>query len=197
MLDMGLAFESGDVSVDLTATGNRALDGADSRSPEGSITALSAINAAAITLFKSLMGLFVPLAAASISTLGCPLKDALRPQSCRYVPPSEEIRLGLSGAVEDVVMMGRYGHMNFLRMTARRTCCGGGVLNAVGLSWDRVPQAPDRRIVPRPESACSLPRASPGGTRSSLLDEPFTGVDVTTENTDHPDDSKDLRAEGG
>jgi manganese/iron transport system ATP-binding protein len=82
--------------------------------------------------------------------------------------------------VEDVVMMGRYGHMNFLRRpsAADRAAveAGAGPRRHAGL-----PPPPDRRAVGRPEKArLSGPRAGAGGP-VILLDEPFTGVDVKTE----------------
>ena len=37
-----------------------------------------------------------------------------------YVPQAEEVDWSFPVLVEDVVMMGRYGHMGFLRRPARR-----------------------------------------------------------------------------
>ena len=65
--------------------------------------------------------------------------------------------------VEDVVMMGRYGHMNFLRMpVARRPHKVDEALERVGMTRLRTP--PDRRTQRRPEEA-RLPgaRAGAGG----------------------------------
>jgi manganese/iron transport system ATP-binding protein len=108
-----------DVSV-IYRNGNKALDGASFSVPKGSITALVGINGSGkSTLFKSLMG-FVPLASGEISIMGLSVQQALRRNLVAYVPQAEEIDWSFPVLVEDVVMMGRYGHMNLLRMTPRR-----------------------------------------------------------------------------
>jgi manganese/iron transport system ATP-binding protein len=135
------------------------------------------------TLFKAIMG-FVRRHAATISILGMPVGTALRRNLVAYVPQSEEVDWNFPVLVEDVVMMGRYGHMGMMRMpeaadrAGRRCGAGAG-------RHERVPQAPDRRTVGRAEEAgVPRPRAGAGG-RVILLDEPFTGVDVKTEDGDH------------
>ena len=45
--------------------------------------------------------------------------EALKRGLVAYVPQSEEVDWNFPVLVEDVVMMGRYGHMNFLRMPSR------------------------------------------------------------------------------
>ena len=83
--------------------------------PRGTITALVGVNGSGkSTLFKSIMG-FVSLAAGSVEILGLPVKKALRSNQVAYVPQSEEIDWNFPVLVEDVVMMGRYGHMNIFR----------------------------------------------------------------------------------
>jgi phosphopantetheinyl transferase (holo-ACP synthase) len=66
------------------------------------------------TLFKSMMG-FVPLASGSVS-ISDGAADALKANDVAYVPQAEEVDWNFPVLVEDVVMMGRYGHMNWLRM---------------------------------------------------------------------------------
>ena len=67
------------------------------------------------TLFKAIMG-FVPAASGSIKILDLPVKKALQNNIVAYVPQSEEVDWSFPVLVEDVVMMGRYGHMGFLRL---------------------------------------------------------------------------------
>lgn len=71
------------------------------------------------TLFKAVMG-FVRAASGTISILGLPPHRALRLNTVAYVPQSEEVDWSFPVLVEDVVMMGRYGHMGFLRRPKER-----------------------------------------------------------------------------
>ena len=66
------------------------------------------------TLFKAIMG-FVPVARGEIRLLGMTVKEALRRNLVAYVPQAEEVDWSFPILVEDVVMLGRYGHMGFLR----------------------------------------------------------------------------------
>jgi len=95
--------------------GHTALRDASFEIPKGTITALVGVNGAGkSTLFKAIMG-FVPVAKGEISVLGKPVKTALRENAIAYVPQAEEVDWSFPVLVEDVVMMGRYGHMGFLR----------------------------------------------------------------------------------
>jgi len=182
-----------DVSV-VYRNGNRALDGASFSVPKGSITALVGINGSGkSTLFKSLMG-FVPLAGGQISIMDLSVKEALSRNLVAYVPQSEEIDWSFPVLVEDVVMMGRYGHMNFLRMTrpADRAAVNDA-LERVGMTAFRKRQIGE--LSGGQKKRVFLARALAQEGQVILLDEPFTGVDVTTENQ-IIELLKDLRAEG-
>jgi len=186
-------LEVRDVSV-IYRNGNRALDGAEFSVPRGSITALVGINGSGkSTLFKSLMG-FVPLASGQISIMGLSVKDALRRNLVAYVPQSEEIDWSFPVLVEDVVMMGRYGHMNFLRMTRPQDRVAvDESLERVGMTAFRKRQIGE--LSGGQKKRVFLARALAQEGQVILLDEPFTGVDVTTENQ-IIQLLKDLRAEG-
>lgn len=182
---------------DVTVTyrnGLTALDGASFDLPEGSITALVGVNGSGkSTLFKSVMG-FVPLRTGSVEILGRPREEALRANLVAYVPQSEDVDWTFPVLVEDVVMMGRYGRMNWLRRpSAEDRRHVAAALDRVGLS------ALARRQIGElsggQKKRVFLARAIAQEGRLILLDEPFTGVDVTTE------DAivallKDLRDEG-
>lgn len=71
------------------------------------------------TLFKALMG-FVRIGHGEIAILGQPVNRALRQNLVAYVPQSEEVDWSFPVLVEDVVMMGRYGHMGWLRRAKPR-----------------------------------------------------------------------------
>lgn len=189
----GPGLQVRDVSV-IYRNGNKALDGASFSVPQGSITALVGINGSGkSTLFKSLMG-FVPLAGGDISIMGMEVGRALGRNLVAYVPQSEEIDWAFPVLVEDVVMMGRYGHMNFLRMTrARDRAAVDEALERVGMSAYRKRQIGE--LSGGQKKRVFLARALAQEGQVILLDEPFTGVDVTTENQ-IIELLKDLRAEG-
>src|SRR5690606_32116258 len=84
--------------------------------PTGTIAALVGVNGSGkSTLFKSIMG-FVRLARGEITVLGMPVREALKKNLVAYVPQAEEVDWNFPVLVEDVVMMGRYGHMGMLRI---------------------------------------------------------------------------------
>jgi len=103
---------------DVTVTyrnGHTALRDATFDVPSGTITALVGVNGAGkSTLFKAIMG-FVPAGKGEISVMGMPVTEALKQNIVAYVPQSEEVDWSFPVLVEDVVMMGRYGHMGFFR----------------------------------------------------------------------------------
>ncbi|WP_322990438.1 manganese/iron ABC transporter ATP-binding protein [Hoeflea sp.] len=182
-----------DVSV-IYRNGNRALDGASFSVPKGSITALVGINGSGkSTLFKALMG-FVPTANGQISIMGLAVNEALKRNLVAYVPQSEEIDWSFPVLVEDVVMMGRYGHMNFLRMTRPEDRIAvDEALERVGMSAFRKRQIGE--LSGGQKKRVFLARALAQEGQVILLDEPFTGVDVTTE-TQIIELLKEMRTEG-
>ena len=98
------------------ANGHTALRDASFETPAGSITALVGVNGSGkSTLFKAVMG-FVPLSAGQVQVLGLPVAQAMRQRLMAYVPQSEEVDWNFPVLVQDVVMMGRYGHMGFMRL---------------------------------------------------------------------------------
>ncbi|MEP6148936.1 MAG: ATP-binding cassette domain-containing protein, partial [Nisaea sp.] len=103
---------------DVTVTyrnGQTALYDASFEIPRGTVTALVGVNGAGkSTLFKAIMG-FVPTGKGEIRLLGRTVKEAMRESLVAYVPQSEDVDWAFPVLVEDVVMMGRYGHMGFLR----------------------------------------------------------------------------------
>lgn len=160
--------------------GLTALTDASFAVPRGTITALVGVNGAGkSTLFKAIMG-FVPLARGTIRLLGMPVREALRQNLVAYVPQAEEVDWSFPVLVEDVVMMGRYGHMGFLRRpSASDRAKVDQALARVGLSDLRHRQIGE--LSGGQKKRVFLARALAQEGRIILLDEPFTGVDVTTE----------------
>lgn len=195
--DEGLAAAEGLAATNVTVTyrnGLTALRAASFTIPKGTITALVGVNGAGkSTLFKAIMG-FVPLAAGEISVLGMSVRQALKRNLIAYVPQAEEVDWNFPVLVEDVVMMGRYGHMNFLRIPSRKDHeMVADALSRVGMSDFRKRQIGELSGGQR--KRVFLARALAQEGQVILLDEPFTGVDVTTEEQIIAL-MRDLRAEG-
>ena len=174
---------TGITANDVTVTyrnGHTALRNASFEIPTGTITALVGVNGAGkSTLFKAIMG-FVPAAKGEITVLGMPVKDALRQNVVAYVPQSEEVDWSFPVLVEDVVMMGRYGHMGFLRRPKQVDH------EAVTSALERVNMIDFRHrqigeLSGGQRKRVFLARALAQEGKVILLDEPFTGVDVQTE----------------
>ena len=160
--------------------GHTALTDASFEIPKGTITALVGVNGAGkSTLFKAIMG-FVPAARGEISLLGRPVRQALRENLVAYVPQAEEVDWAFPVLVEDVVMMGRYGHMGFLRRPrAADHAAVEAALQRVNMQDFRRRQIGGLSCGQR--KRVFLARALAQEGRVILLDEPFTGVDVKTE----------------
>lgn len=148
--------------------------------PRGTITALVGINGSGkSTLFKAIMG-FVPLARGTVRILGGTARDALARNAVAYVPQSEDVDWDFPILVEDVVMMGRFGHMNWLRRPRRID------REAVDTALERVNMTAYRKrqigeLSGGQKKRVFLARALAQEGQVILLDEPFTGVDVKTE----------------
>jgi manganese/iron transport system ATP-binding protein len=179
-------MKTNEVSLDVEGVsvvypnGHQALSDASFRLGAGTICALVGVNGSGkSTLFKSIMG-FVSPTSGHVRINGMPVKESLKKHLVAYVPQSEDIDWQFPVSVWDVVMMGRYGTMNFMR----------------------IPRAADKRLVEESLRRVSmwefrdrqigelsggqkkrvfLARALAQEGRVILLDEPFTGVDVKTE----------------
>ena len=175
--------ESGIITSDLTVTynnGTTALRNVSFEIPTGTITALVGVNGAGkSTLFKALMG-FIPTVKGEISILGQSVKSALKENFIAYVPQAEEVDWSFPVLVQDVVMMGRYGHMGFFRKTRQQDIQEvANALNRVGMTDFKDRQIGELSGGQR--KRVFLARALAQKSKIILLDEPFTGVDVKTE----------------
>ena len=146
----------------------------------GTICALVGVNGSGkSTIFKAIMG-FVRPSAGEVLLCGRPVAEALKRNIVAYVPQSEEVDWNFPVLVEDVVMMGRYGHMNFLRMPSRADRYKvDAALERVGMSAYRTRQIGE--LSGGQKKRVFLARSLAQEGRIILLDEPFTGVDVRTE----------------
>ncbi|WP_336278753.1 manganese/iron ABC transporter ATP-binding protein [Bartonella sp. CB175] len=175
--------ETGILAQGVTVTyrnGYTALREVSFESPRGSITALIGVNGSGkSTLFKSIMG-FVQPSKGKICILDLPIEVALKKNLIAYVPQSEDVDWNFPVLVEDVVLMGRYGHMNFFRYARKQD------YEAVRVALERVDMlAFAKRQIGElsggQKKRVFLARALAQKAKAILLDEPFTGVDVTTE----------------
>ncbi len=190
---VGSGISAADLSV-IYRNGHVALADATFNIPTSTICALVGINGSGkSTLFKAIMGL-VPLARGSVSILGQPAGKALARNTVAYVPQNEEVDWNFPVLVEDVVMMGRYGHMGFMRRASaidKRKV--DEALERVNMTEFRHRQIGE--LSGGQKKRVFLARALAQEGQVILLDEPFTGVDVTTEDA-IIDLLKSLRDEG-
>ena len=131
------------------------------------------------TLFKTIMG-FIEPRQGQVRICGLPARAALKRNTVAYVPQSEDVDWNFPVLVEDVVMMGRYGHMGFLRHPSAND------RRKVDEALNRVGMAPYRRrqigeLSGGQRKRVFLARALAQEGKIILLDEPFTGIDVKTE----------------
>lgn len=178
-LTAGAGMKVEDVTVTYR-NGHTALRDASFAIPTGTITALVGVNGSGkSTLFKAIMG-FVRLAKGNISVLGMSVDQALRQNLVAYVPQAEEVDWNFPVLVEDVVMMGRYGHMGWLRRAkAADHAAVAQALARVNMTEFRKRQIGE--LSGGQKKRVFLARALAQNGRIILLDEPFTGVDVKTE----------------
>lgn len=176
---LGSSLSVRDVTVSYPS-GVTALKEASFELGPGTICGLVGVNGSGkSTLFKAIMG-FVQPSSGEVRIGGLSVAEALRRGYVAYVPQSEDVDWDFPILVEDVVMMGRYGHMNFLRIPSaldKRKVVQA--LERVGMTRYRHHQIGE--LSGGQKKRVFLARALAQEGRVILLDEPFTGVDVKTE----------------
>jgi manganese/iron transport system ATP-binding protein len=182
---------------DITVTynnGHTAIHDASFHLSGGTICALVGVNGSGkSTLFKSIMGMVKPTRG-RVTFNDMSVNQALKQNIIAYVPQTEDVDWDFPVLVSDVVMMGRYGHMSFLRIASKED------KKQVDIALERVNMLDFKHrqigeLSGGQKKRVFLARALAQQGRVLLLDEPFTGVDVKTENA-IIDLLKTLRAEG-
>ncbi len=181
---MALSPEQGGIVVDnLSVTyrnGTKALEKVSLAIPPHSITALVGVNGAGkSTLFKALMGA-IPVDSGKVTIKGVDAKTALKKNLIAYIPQAEEADWSFPVLVGDVVMMGRYGRMGFMRNPSPADHQAViTALDQVGMTEMITRQIGE--LSGGQQKRVFLARALAQKAEIILLDEPFTGIDVTTE----------------
>ena len=126
------------------------------------------------------MGLIHPQRG-NITLCHLPIKQALKQNLVSYVPQAEEVDWQFPVSVYDVVLMGRYGYMNFLRRPSetdkQKVQEAMQRVNIEHLAHRQIGELSGGQ-----KKRVFLARALAQQSKIILLDEPFTGVDVQTEN---------------
>jgi manganese/zinc/iron transport system ATP- binding protein len=146
--------------------------------PEGHLIAIIGPNGAGkSTLIKSILGL-LPIAAGSISFYGKPYKE--QRHLVGYVPQRGSVDWDFPTDALDVVMMGRYGKLGWLRRPGREDrrialdCLDKvGMADFAGRQISQLSGGQQQRVF--------LARALAQDAQIYFMDEPFAGVDATTE----------------
>jgi manganese transport system ATP-binding protein len=133
------------------------------------------------TLFKAIMGMIKP-DAGTVRINGQSPSRARKQGGIGYVPQSEDVDWQFPLSVQDVVMMGRYGHQGFTRRASKSDRA------AVDEALDRVElgQYAGRQIGQLSggqKKRAFVARGIAQGATTMLLDEPFAGVDKRSEAT--------------
>lgn len=158
----------------------QALTGISAKLNSSRIVGLVGMNGAGkSTLFKTIMGIIKPING-EILIMGMSPAEALKKSLVSYVPQIEEVDWNFPLLVEDLVMMGRYSHMNFFRNPSKIDYeIVGEAINFVGINEFRKFQI--GKLSGGQKKRAFVARSLAQRSKIILLDEPFTGVDVTTE----------------
>ena len=164
--------------VSVAYNGHFALDNLTLRVLHGDKVALVGPNGAGkTTLFKAMLGL-VPLRAGSIRIHGVPM--GAHTDCIAYIPQREEVDWRFPVTVEDVVMMGRFGHLGWLHRPSKadhaivaRCLAQMAIADLAHRSISDLSGGQQQRVF--------LARALAQEPHILLMDEPFTGVDASTQ----------------
>ena len=146
--------------------------------PEGKLVAIVGPNGAGkTTLIKAALGL-APLASGKVEIYGKPYRQQRR--LVGYVPQRESVDWDFPVTVQDVVLMGTYGRLGWIRRPgARERETASRCLDQVGMAALAARQI--RQLSGGQQQRVFLARALAEDAQLYFLDEPFAGVDAGTE----------------
>ena len=146
--------------------------------PQGVMLGIIGPNGAGkATLIKALLGL-IPVFAGTVTILGTTINNARN--QIAYVPQRSSVDWDFPITVFDMVLMGCYGKLGWFRRPGKHEhVCAYEALKAVGLesSGDK----PINTLSGGQQQRAFLARALMQNAQIYFLDEPFAGVDITTE----------------
>ncbi len=129
------------------------------------------------TLFKAILGL-VDLNAGKILINDQPVETQRK--NIVYVPQRDEVDWQFPATVMDIVLMGRYPHKKlFQRMNKQDEEAALAALREIGI--ENLKNRQIGELSGGQQQRVFLARAICQGANILLLDEPFVGVDITTE----------------
>ncbi|MFN8471399.1 MAG: metal ABC transporter ATP-binding protein [Anaerolineae bacterium] len=155
------------------------LEDIDFTVPAGQMVAVIGPNGAGkSTLFNALVGL-MPITSGDVELLGRPSRER-GAADVSYVAQRDEIDWRFPVRVEDVVLMGRYPHVGWVRRpSAADREKARAALGRVGLA--DVANRQIGQLSGGQQQRVFLARALAQEARLLLLDEPFTGLDAVAE----------------
>ncbi len=155
-----------------------ALWDVDWQVPAGVLMAVVGPNGAGkTTLLRTILGLVRPVSG-SIAVFGRPPAEARR--WVAYVPQRTAVDWDFPATVLDVVLMGRYGHLGWLRRPgAQDRARALEALAQVGM--DHLAHRQIGQLSVGQQQRVFVARALAQDAWLYLMDEPFAGVDATTE----------------
>lgn len=165
-------------AVSIAYNGSNVLDNLSFSAVHGERIAVVGPNGAGkSTLFKALAGL-IPIHNGQILIHGKPL--GLHKDCVAYIPQREEVDWRFPVTVEDVVMMGRFGHVGWFRPAGK---LDRDIVHACmeKLAILDLAKRPISELSGGQQQRVFLARALAQGPHILLMDEPFTGIDVTTQ----------------
>jgi manganese/zinc/iron transport system ATP- binding protein len=148
--------------------------------PQGVLMAVVGPNGAGkTTLLKAILGLVRPVAG-SVAVLGRPYRDSRR--QVGYVPQRGTVDWDFPTTVRDVVLMGTYGQVGWLRRPGPKfRAAAAQALDRVGMAAFAGRQI--RQLSGGQQQRVFLARALVQDAQVYFMDEPFQGVDAVTETT--------------
>jgi manganese/zinc/iron transport system ATP- binding protein len=161
---------------------NTALTGVEAAVPPGSVTGLIGPNGSGkSTLLKTIAGVIQP-SAGTVTLGGRPIRE--QASRVAFVPQREEVNWDFPVSAREVVLMGRYRAIGWLRLPGsedrKRADEALDRLGLGGLGHRHISQFSGGQ-----QQRVFLARAMVQDPAVVLLDEPFTGVDVKNRGVFH------------
>ncbi len=165
-------------NVTVSYNGRPALQDITFQVPHGAQVAVVGANGAGkSTLFKALVGL-LPVRSGRILIHGQPL--GIHHDCVAYVPQREDVEWRFPVTVEDVVMMGRFRRLGWLkRPSTQDRAAVTSCLEQMGIA--SLAKRSIGELSGGQQQRAFLARALAQEPHILLMDEPFTGVDIGTQ----------------